>query len=253
MPHYLSIWHYYGPIFLFIVGIIIWIVWRGYVDWTIVVPDGEVVRLDFSTFNIEYGYDHVDVYDGCTTDDPLIDSYSGDNIPAQINSIGPGLLISFTSDDTVSGQGFSATASGAVCGGTDYGCCTNSSQCGAGGGPCSKDSHCQGELSCGYSNCQGFSHSTPESNRCCTVCNGTTLTPGCCTSSSPCQIGGGVCSSDDQCEGSLKCGTNLCHYFHPDAPTDSSCCHDSTVCYGNILETGVEHEPINITSPNYSR
>jgi len=84
------------------------------------------------------------------------------------------------------------------------------------------------------------------------VCNGTSLTSSCCSSSSPCQIGGGVCSSDDQCEGSLKCGQNFCHYFHPDALTDSSCCYDSTVCYGmDILQTGVTQEPINITSPNY--
>ena len=82
-------------------------------EWTIVVPDGEVVRLDFSTFNTEDGYDHVDVYDGCTTDDPLIQSYTGNNIPARIHSIGTKLLISFTSDDSVSRQGFSATASGA--------------------------------------------------------------------------------------------------------------------------------------------
>ena len=113
------------------------------------------------------------------------------------------------------------------------------------------------------------------------VCNGTTLTSGCCTSSSPCQIGGGVCSSDDQCEGSHKCGTNNCRYFHPNAPTTADCCYgniifwrclwhtsnnvhfpDSTakcqsgpiatsVTSATLLQTSVGQQPVNITSPNY--
>ena len=61
-------------------------------------PAGQVVRLLFDTFNTESGYDYVRVYDGCTTDDTLIGSYSGDNIPASILSTGTVLLISFTSD-----------------------------------------------------------------------------------------------------------------------------------------------------------
>ena len=65
------------------------------------------------------------------------------------------------------------------------------------------------------------------------VCNGTTLTSGCCTSSSPCQIGGGVCSSDDQCEGSLKCGTNYCRYFHPNAISDSKCCYGKLILFSS--------------------
>ena len=96
-------------------------------EWTIVVPDGQVVRLEFYTFNTESGYDHVQVYDGCTTDDPLIGSYSGNNIPSPIVSTGTVLLISFMSDGFVTRQGFSATASGAgnrccitICGCTSY-------------------------------------------------------------------------------------------------------------------------------------
>ena len=82
------------------------------VEWTIMVPDGQVVRLDFYTFNTESGYDYVRVYDGCTTGDPSIGSYSGDNIPASILSTRNALLIQFTSDFSGTRQGFSATASG---------------------------------------------------------------------------------------------------------------------------------------------
>ena len=82
------------------------------IEWTIVVPDGQVVRLDFYTFNTESGDDFVQVYDGCTTGDPSIGSYSGDTLPASILSTGNALLIQFTSDGVVTRQGFSATASG---------------------------------------------------------------------------------------------------------------------------------------------
>ena len=82
------------------------------VEWTIVVSAGQVVRLDFYTFNTESCCDYVRVYDGCTTGDPSIGSYSGDNIPASILSTGNALLIRFTSDGSVTRQGFSATASG---------------------------------------------------------------------------------------------------------------------------------------------
>ena len=82
------------------------------VEWTIVVPDGQGVRLDFYTFDTESGYDFVRVYDGCTTGDPSIGSYSGKTIPASILSTGNVLHITFTSDESATRPGFSATASG---------------------------------------------------------------------------------------------------------------------------------------------
>ena len=88
------------------------------VEWTIVVPDGQVVRLDFYTFNTHSGNDYVRVYDGCTGWDPLIKSYYGDNHPGAISSTGNVLHITFKSDGSTTKQGFSAFASGvdmAVC------------------------------------------------------------------------------------------------------------------------------------------
>ena len=76
------------------------------------VPDGQGVRLDFYTFNTKYRYDYVRVYDGCTTGDPSIGTYSGDTLPASILSTGNILHITFTSDYGLTSQGFSATASG---------------------------------------------------------------------------------------------------------------------------------------------
>ena len=102
------------------------------VEWTIVVPDGQVVRLIFDTFHTyggtlsngrEWG-DFVRVYDGCTTGDPSIGNYSGgnilhDNIPGSILSTGNVLHITFTSDGGTTRLGFSATASGVDLAGND--------------------------------------------------------------------------------------------------------------------------------------
>ena len=107
------------------------------VEWTIVVPDGQVVRLDFYTFDT-YGYsyssggtvyyrgDYVRVYDSCTADnDKIIDTYYGPrsghqhNLPSSILSTGNVLHITFTSGQNSfnTGPGFSATASGVDLGG----------------------------------------------------------------------------------------------------------------------------------------
>ena len=100
------------------------------VEWTIVVPVGQVVRLDFYTFDT-YGYnssdsgtmrgDYVRVYDSCTADnDKIIDTYYGPrsgyehNLPSSILSSGNVLHITFTSGQNSfnTGPGFSAAASG---------------------------------------------------------------------------------------------------------------------------------------------
>ena len=81
-------------------------------EWTIVAPSGQVVSLVFDTFSIESGYDYVRVFDGCTMNDTLIGNYSGDYIPDPILSTGNVLHITFTSDSSVTKEGFTATASG---------------------------------------------------------------------------------------------------------------------------------------------
>ena len=84
---------------------------RENLEWTVVVPAGQVVRLDFYTFNTHSGNDYVRVYDGCTTSDPSVGNYSGDTLPPSILSTGNVLHITFTSDSSRTRQGFSVTAS----------------------------------------------------------------------------------------------------------------------------------------------
>ena len=81
-------------------------------EWTIVVPAGQIVRLNFYTFKTESRYDPVRVYDGCTVNDPRIGSFSGSSIPNSILSTRNVLHITFKSDSGASFQGFSALASG---------------------------------------------------------------------------------------------------------------------------------------------
>ena len=98
------------------------------VEWTIVVLAGQVVRLDFYTFNT-FGYsyswadyvsgDYVRVYDSCTADnDKIIDTYYGPrsgyehNLPSSILSTSNAIHINFTTDSYFTRQGFSATAAG---------------------------------------------------------------------------------------------------------------------------------------------
>ena len=58
-------------------------------------PTGGVVRLVFGSFDTESGYDEVQVHDGCTGNDSLIKSYSGDKLPTPISSTGNVLHIIF--------------------------------------------------------------------------------------------------------------------------------------------------------------
>ena len=84
-------------------------------EWTIVAPNGHVLRLVFDTFNTEVGYDEVRVYDGCTDNDHLLyelsGEFNGDELTDSILSTVNVLHITFTSDRNVTKRGFSATAS----------------------------------------------------------------------------------------------------------------------------------------------
>ena len=105
------------------------------IEWTIVVPAGQVVRLDFFTFDTEgccdynddwdyYDYDTfyydylnddgdiVSVFDGCTATDPSLGSFHGTDLPPLVISSGNVLHITFTTDGLLARPGFSAAASG---------------------------------------------------------------------------------------------------------------------------------------------
>jgi len=72
---------------------------------------GKQMQISFNSFNVESGYDYLYIYDGPTTSSPLLATYSGTSIPADITSSGQFLTIRFTSDNTVTRPGYSIALS----------------------------------------------------------------------------------------------------------------------------------------------
>ena len=75
------------------------------------------IRVQFSFFATENGYDVVKIYDGTSTSSPLLRTLSGVNLPSAslvVTSSGGGMTIAFTSDASVESQGFVATVTTAA-------------------------------------------------------------------------------------------------------------------------------------------
>ena len=74
---------------------------------------GALVRLEFTVFATEAGYDFVSVYDGTSTSAPLLGSYSGTQLPLPLtaSNVDGALTVRFSSDANTGGAGFEATAS----------------------------------------------------------------------------------------------------------------------------------------------
>lgn len=66
--------------------------------WLIQPPNTASVTAEFTHFNLENNWDFLFIYDGATTDAPLIGKYTGTNSPGIITSAGGSLLIEFRSD-----------------------------------------------------------------------------------------------------------------------------------------------------------
>ncbi len=66
------------------------------------------ITLEFLAFDIEQDFDFVRVYDGTTTDAPLLGTFSGIALPPVITSSGGALLIHFISDYVTSATGWYA-------------------------------------------------------------------------------------------------------------------------------------------------
>jgi hypothetical protein len=70
------------------------------------------LRLTFSAFNIESGYDFMSIYDGANTSGSLIGTYSANSSPGTVtSSSGNCLTIRFKSDNTVAAAGWAAAIS----------------------------------------------------------------------------------------------------------------------------------------------
>ncbi len=77
--------------------------------WVIKTTADKIIQLTFTSFELERGSsDYVAVYDGATTDSPMIGKYSGTNMPPVLRSTSNAMLVYFVSDKYVNRQGFEA-------------------------------------------------------------------------------------------------------------------------------------------------
>ncbi|XP_041824165.1 cubilin [Melanotaenia boesemani] len=82
--------------------------------WYITVAPGNLIRLSFSSFNLEYhancNYDYLEVYDnGTVQTGHLIGRYCGRSVPPSITSSDNQLTLLFVADSSLSTEGFSAS------------------------------------------------------------------------------------------------------------------------------------------------
>lgn len=76
--------------------------------WLIKPTNVGSVTLTFTAFNTESNYDFVKIYNGETTSSPLLGTYSGTTLPAQLTASSGKMLIHFTSDNSTVRAGWSA-------------------------------------------------------------------------------------------------------------------------------------------------
>ncbi len=73
-------------------------------------PSGATsISMNFTSFAVENGFDYMFIYDGATTNSPLIGKYTNNVSPGNINSTGSSLLIEFRSDCASNLAGWAAT------------------------------------------------------------------------------------------------------------------------------------------------
>ncbi len=78
-------------------------------QWLIQPSGASTITLNFSSFNVESGYDFVEVYDGSSTLSSQLGSFSGTSIPSSVTSTGGSLLVHFTSDNVGTAPGWAAS------------------------------------------------------------------------------------------------------------------------------------------------
>ena len=83
---------------------------------TICSSAGNCVTLNFTSFNLENGFDFLRIYDGPNTGMPLIGTYTGTTLPGSVSSTLTGCLtFEFTSDGSNTAPGWEAAISCAAC------------------------------------------------------------------------------------------------------------------------------------------
>ena len=76
--------------------------------WLIHPNDAKQIVLSFSSFNTEQDYDFVTIYDGPTTEYPVLGKFSGNTIPDSVISSSNNMLVRFTTDAGVNYSGWNA-------------------------------------------------------------------------------------------------------------------------------------------------
>ncbi|XP_015260845.1 PREDICTED: cubilin-like, partial [Cyprinodon variegatus] len=81
--------------------------------WYISVLPGNLIRLSFDSFNLEYhlncNYDYLEVYDGTGTTGNMTGRYCGRSVPPSITSSDNQMTLLFVTDSSLSAEGFSAS------------------------------------------------------------------------------------------------------------------------------------------------
>ena len=65
--------------------------------------------ITFNTFQTESNFDYVNIFDGVTTSDPQVAELHGSAVPDPVTVSGSSAVLQFTSDGSVTSDGFHAT------------------------------------------------------------------------------------------------------------------------------------------------
>ncbi|XP_066263243.1 deleted in malignant brain tumors 1 protein-like [Branchiostoma lanceolatum] len=239
-----------------------------YCEWTIAAPEGSTVRLTFDSFNLENGWDFLNIYDGDSDTASLIWSLTGDMsvIPGHIISTSNMMLVRFTSDESTTAQGFEFSFTDGGCWDDEFRCSEGSclptawrcdgtphclsgedeEDCGDDGGGCSPgDAVCDDGSSC-YpvegvcDSVVDCSDGSDEANFCLLFtgppCSGTQL---------KCLDGTCIDKSTDVCDGENDCmdGVDEQQCWIPEDVTPTG----SSECGGSLTAS----DEGTVTSPNY--
>jgi len=78
-------------------------------SWTISPPNAASVTLDFTSFDTEFNFDFVRVYDGTSALDPLLGEFSGTSLPPSLTAGSGKMFIVFETDESETRPGWSAS------------------------------------------------------------------------------------------------------------------------------------------------
>ena len=112
-------------------------------------PGATSILMNFTAFDIESGYDFLEIHDGSSAAAPLIGIYTGTSLPPNVVTTGGSLFMLFTSDNSYNYAGWSSSyyclgGGGSFCNGlTNITNCSGTISDGSGTSNYSDNSNCQ--------------------------------------------------------------------------------------------------------------